>query len=84
VALKENLGKFKLPVILYLLIISTMVALGYNNSGIMFAGALLFYFSDALLAWNKFVKQNSFVDFFSISAYYLAQLILFYGFTISK
>ena len=45
------------PVVVYLLVISTMVVMACSTTlGWAVAGAGLFYVSDATLAWNKFVR----------------------------
>ncbi len=59
-------SKLWLPVVLYALVISVMLLAGLqamvnprwqrNAAALLTLGALLFYASDALLAWNKFVK----------------------------
>lgn len=48
---------FKAPVLAYMTVISAMVVVAFGTaSPIAIGGALLFYVSDAVLAWNKFVK----------------------------
>lgn len=48
---------FKGPVVAYMVVISVMVVAAFGTvSPIAIVGAVLFYVSDAVLAWNKFVK----------------------------
>jgi uncharacterized membrane protein YhhN len=48
---------FKGPVVAYMVVISAMVVAAFGTaSPIAIVGAVLFYVSDAVLAWNKFVK----------------------------
>jgi uncharacterized membrane protein YhhN len=42
-------------------------------------GAILFFISDLLLAWNKFVKQISYGSLFVIITYHLAQITITLG-----
>src|ERR1700752_126179 len=49
------------PVIVYLVVFVLMVAsAGGTGSLVALAGALLFFYSDAILAWNRFVKPLPF------------------------
>ncbi len=80
--LKSRLGKMKFPVIVYLSVISVMVILSAGVSGIsslLFVGAVLFYLSDAILAYGKFVRKPKLTDLFSLSAYYTGQFLIFAG-----
>jgi uncharacterized membrane protein YhhN len=46
------------PVIAYVTVISSMVVSAFGTGNpIAIGGALLFYASDALIAWNRFVQQ---------------------------
>jgi len=40
------------------------------------AGALLFYASDATLAWNRFVERHEYGDTAVMVTYHLAQMLL--------
>jgi uncharacterized membrane protein YhhN len=67
---RELLG----PVAVYMAVISAMVvcALGTGHPTAI-VGALLFYVSDALIAWNKFVKETTHGRLAIIVTYHLAQ-----------
>jgi alkenylglycerophosphocholine/alkenylglycerophosphoethanolamine hydrolase len=81
--LKKYLGKYLYPVFLYLTVILLMVifAAGINNGNrvIISTGAILFFISDGILAFNKFIKQFNLADFLVLSTYYTAQLLLVWG-----
>jgi len=86
--LRPGLGKMRVPVLLYVLVISVMVhraisiAFVYRGSLIvpllMVFGALLFYVSDAILALNRFRMDNAMPHgrAYNLSAYYAGQLLL--------
>lgn len=77
------------PVIIYGLVISLMLYAATStlfdtrwNSGaalLVGAGALLFYVSDLILAWIKFVHPINHGRLFNIVAYYLGQIALIAG-----
>ncbi len=83
--LKPNLGSMKIPVILYMVIISTMVnrafaalaspVFGKTHAWMIAVGALLFYLSDVMLAANKFWKPWRYHRF-SLVLYYAGQLLI--------
>jgi uncharacterized membrane protein YhhN len=65
------------PVIAYSAIFIVMVtSAGGTGSGVAFGGALLFFYSDALLAWNRFVKPVGWGRFVNIVAYHSGQALL--------
>lgn len=68
------------PVIVYLVVISTMVvaACGTGNPWAI-GGAVCFYASDAILSWDKFVRPLEFGRPAIMSTYHLAQ----FGLTLS-
>ena len=80
--LKSSLDKLKIPVIIYITVISVMGALGMNQfasssfefSFQIFAGSLLFIISDTVLAINKFKKPFKSAELIILSTYYFAQL----------
>lgn len=82
----------KLPVIAYSLVISIMLLLALLAltgeswqtlpALLVSAGALLFYISDALLAWNKFVSPLRLGRLTSIIPYHLGQILLTIGATL--
>jgi uncharacterized membrane protein YhhN len=83
-----GLGKMRLPVILYVLVISVMVhralavALVYNGPAtqpaLMVGGGGLFYLSDAILAINKFRFDGQLPHYrrWNLSTYYAGQLLI--------
>ncbi len=78
----KHIGDIRVPVFFYLAIISIMVILsgGLLNKGPeIFIGAVLFYFSDAVLAYVKFVGKNRMLDLFALALYFIAQGIIFRG-----
>jgi uncharacterized membrane protein YhhN len=56
-------------------------AAGINNGNrvIISTGAILFFISDGILAFNKFIKQFNLADFLVLSTYFTAQLLLVWG-----
>ena len=63
--------------IVYLAAISTMVALaGAGGRPLALAGALLFYLSDGLIAWGRFVRPLPWAPLPIIVSYHLAQAAL--------
>jgi alkenylglycerophosphocholine/alkenylglycerophosphoethanolamine hydrolase len=79
----------KIPVLLYSLVISVMLFLALRTMTdglwltepalLVSAGALLFFLSDTLLAWNKFVQPLRQGRFISIIPYHLGQIMLSVG-----
>jgi len=84
--LSPHLGSMKLPVLLYVLVITVMLAgawavlgePGLDRSGrvMIFAGALLFYVSDVFVARNRFVKKEFFNRLVGLPLYYAGQFLL--------
>ena len=74
------------PVILYIIVITSMVIgagsvlfdtmLPANGRYIVFTGALLFYFSDLFVARHRFVKQAFFNRLLGLPLYYSGQFML--------
>lgn len=65
------------PVSMYLLAISAMVALaGGSGRPAAIGGAVLFYVSDGLIAWNRFVRPVSWSALPVIVSYHLGQALL--------
>lgn len=79
----------KVPVLIYSLVISIMLFLALltltgeawqpGPALLVSAGALLFFLSDALLAWNKFVTPLRRGRLISIIPYHLGQILLTIG-----
>lgn len=62
------------PVVAYMLVISAMVVCAFGTWHLAaIAGALLFYASDALIAWNKFVREQPHGRLAVMITYHLAQ-----------
>jgi uncharacterized membrane protein YhhN len=76
---------FKIPVMLYFLVITTMVTvvsfrnLQEKGNKAIFLGAILFVISDAILAYNKFVVDLPFSTFLVMSTYGLGQYFIVKG-----
>ena len=65
------------PVIAYVAVFTVMVAsAGGTGSGVALIGALLFFYSDAVLAWNRFVRPLRWGRVLNIVPYHLGQAIL--------
>ncbi|TMC89052.1 MAG: lysoplasmalogenase [Chloroflexi bacterium] len=76
-ALRTTKPKLVVPVIAYVVVFAVMVAsAGGSGSLVALAGALLFLYSDALLAWYRFVKPLSWGRFANIIAYHSGQALL--------
>lgn len=83
--------KLKLPVLIYTSVISIMLISALMTlirpdtewpvapALLVSAGALLFFISDATLAWNKFVERISRADLKVIVAYHLGQVGIVLG-----
>ena len=63
------------PVVAYMGVISLMVAsaFGYGN-GLAIGGSLAFYVSDALIAWNRFVREYPWGRVAIMVTYHLGQI----------
>lgn len=65
------------PVAAYMTVISVMVACAFGTaSALAIVGASLFYLSDALIGWNKFVKLYAWGSVAIMVTYHLAQAAL--------
>lgn len=63
------------PVAVYIVVISAMVvSAGASGQPLALAGALSFYASDALIAWNRFVTRYAWGPLAIIVTYHLAQV----------
>lgn len=65
-----------LPVSAYGLVLNSMLWRGLGWGGSAGWGAVLFVFSDCVLAWNTFVYSLPFARLVIMSTYYAAQLLL--------
>lgn len=62
------------PVIAYIIIISAMVVSAFGTTAIFaIVGALLFYFSDGTLAWNRFAEKRRWGPLTVMVTYHLGQ-----------
>ena len=71
-------GVVRIGVSVYAVIITAMLFLGMLQRSTLYAlGALLFVFSDFILAWNRFVEPVPYSGYLILCTYYLAQWLLF-------
>ena len=71
-------GLIRIGVGVYTCIISTMLVTALLQRSSLFAvGALMFVFSDFILAWNKFVEPLPYSSYLILVTYFLAQWFLF-------
>lgn len=71
-------GILRTGVTVYACLISTMMLLALLQRSSLFAlGAVLFVFSDFILAWNMFVEPVPYRQFLVLVPYFLAQWLLF-------
>ncbi len=75
-ALSKNLGKDKVPVLIYLIAICTMLWSTIPSMSSATAGALLFVISDSLLAYDKYVERIKNRDFLILSTYFVGQFLI--------
>ncbi len=85
--LHSYLGRLKIPVLIYALIIVAMGALALNRYGhvgtisfyLVWLGAWSFIFSDSLIALNKFVTGIPQADFWIMLSYIIGQFFIVEG-----
>ena len=71
-------GVEKIGASCYAVIISTMLLMGLLQRSSLYAlGAVLFVFSDFILAWNRFVEPVPYRNYLVLCSYYAAQWLLF-------
>ena len=76
-ALRSSHPRLVLPVYAYVAVFVVMVAsAGGSGSLVALAGALLFFYSDAILAWNRFVRPVRFGRIVNIVPYHVGQILL--------
>jgi len=90
IEIKPNLGKFEIPILVYMLIISLMTVAATGTiqnpslkkiAGACFIpGAVLFVLSDATLAMNKFLWHQPMMDIVVMLTYGAAQYFLVRGY----
>lgn len=86
-ALWPQLGALKLPVVLYMAAILSMVMAAVNRRGcvsglsyrLVALGAFFFMISDSILAWDRFREHVSDAGLWIMGTYILAQLGIFLG-----
>jgi len=84
--LKPHLGKMKIPVALYIVVITIMMGTGWLASitaalpapagWLIFPGALMFYFSDLFVARTRFVAPGFINRLLGLPMYYAGQFLL--------
>lgn len=82
-------SRLRIPIIIYSVVISLMLlsamikmtdlTWGALSSLLVGVGALLFYLSDIILAWNKFVRPIQHGRIYNIGAYHLGQIAIVAG-----
>lgn len=85
--IKDGLGNMKIPVLLYLIVILTMVASASFRKGkvsnksynLVFIGALFFVISDSVLSMNKFYQPFASSGIIIMFTYALAQYLIVMG-----
>ena len=71
-------GIIRTGVIIYTIVICCMLVMALLQRSSLFAlGAVLFVFSDFILAWNKFVEPVPYSSYMILVPYFLAQWLLF-------
>ncbi len=74
-AVRQRSPDLVVPVLAYMAVISTMVVAAWGRGVVVgIVGALLFYASDAILAWNRFVAPSRLLQVAVMVTYHLAQL----------
>lgn len=87
VYMKPHLGTVQIPVLVYAITISVMAMMAVSRFGrvnlfsfeIIFYGAVLFLFSDSMLAYNKFVQPLPNAGLIIMASYMLAQFLIVLG-----
>ena len=82
-------ARMRMPIIVYSTVISIMllsamiklmdITWNANAALLVSGGAFLFYISDIILAWNKFVAPIQYGRIYNIAAYHLGQIMLIAG-----
>lgn len=71
-------GVIRIGVSIYAVLISSMLYFALMQRSSLYAlGAVLFVFSDFILAWNKFVEPIEYSRYLIMVPYYLGQFLLF-------
>ncbi|WP_052487238.1 lysoplasmalogenase [Gordoniibacillus kamchatkensis] len=73
----KNAGGMWGPILIYVIVISLMIwSAVISRSWVAITGAILFFLSDSLLAWNMFVNPIPLADFWVMVTYYTAQFMI--------
>jgi uncharacterized membrane protein YhhN len=73
-AVRHRHSEFLVPVVAYVLVISTMVSAAVATGvALAIAGAGLFFASDTLIAWNRFVRPRPWMPLAIIVTYHAGQ-----------
>ncbi len=68
-------GRLRVPVVAYIAVISVMVVAAFGSLvPAAMVGAVLFFASDALIAWSKFVDPQPWMRLGIITTYHVGQL----------
>ena len=84
-ALQSQLGELKIPVLLYMIALSSMVWSAFNRSRKILGytwvafGSILFMASDTILAWNKFLTPWNHHQAVIMLTYMAAQYLIIMG-----
>lgn len=71
-------GVIRIGTQIYAVLICTMLMMALLQRSSLYAlGAMLFVFSDFILAWNKFVEPIPYRNYLVLGSYFLAQWLLF-------
>ncbi|SMO70167.1 Uncharacterized membrane protein YhhN [Melghirimyces algeriensis] len=74
---REGGRTLPIAVLSYILIISWMVWFAWSTGSlVILCGSLLFYISDAILAWNRFIHPLAWGEYGVMSTYFVAQILL--------
>lgn len=74
--LNSKLGRLRLPVAIYLIVILTMAWLATGAHWLAAMGAALFVASDSVLAYEKFVRPFAHARWIVLSTYWVAQWLI--------
>ena len=76
-ALRQKQPPLVVPVLAYVAVFVVMVAAaGASGSIVALLGALLFFYSDAILAWNRFVRPLPYGRVVNIVPYHVGEALL--------
>lgn len=76
-ALRRSHRRLVGPVLIYVAVFVVMVVrAGATGSAVALAGALLFFYSDAILAWNRFVRPVRYGRVVNLVPYHVGEALL--------